>query len=47
MAQVMSYDDQIKIEANKVGGWLMNEEATEWEDVIIPARLQISSANLS
>lgn len=47
MAQVMSYDDQIKIESNKVGGWLMNKEATEWEHVIIPARLQISSANWS
>lgn len=46
MAQVRSYDDLITIESDKVGGWLMNEEATEWEHVSIPAGLQIASTNV-
>lgn len=33
MAQVMAWDDPYDIHANKVGAWLLNEEATEWEEV--------------
>lgn len=33
MAVVLAYDDPCEIKADKVGAWLMNEEATMWDDV--------------
>lgn len=33
MTQVTAWDDPWNVEADKVGGWLMNEEATQWDQV--------------
>lgn len=33
MTQVTAWDDPWNVEADKVGGWLMNEVATEWDQV--------------
>lgn len=33
MAQVMAWDDPCVVRADKVGAWLMNEEATMWDEV--------------
>lgn len=33
MEQVKAWDDPWNIQADKVGAWLMNEEATVWDGV--------------
>lgn len=33
MTDVLKWNDHIEIKADKVGGWLMNEEATNWDNV--------------
>lgn len=33
MEQVMAWNDPLDIQAGKVGAWLMNEEATVWDEV--------------
>lgn len=32
MEQVLAWDDPCELRADKVGAWLMNEEATVWDE---------------